>query len=272
MNSTNKILFTLLLTFNFTFSQEWIETAITENITIDFPVKSQKDYEQGQIVYSSIDDNAAYLVTILKIPNSQNPLNLSEFYEGNIRGTLHGSGGTLVSKKEIISNTISGIDIAFDTPPHPQLAQRRFKRILFFKPHLVSIDFMSLTNSLSASQLEELRTKFFNSIKVHENVSSESSESSESRASKVSEESDIINSSAYKSGFLFGQILGFIFIIGILIGLVLLIRMLIRKSKVRKLPVASGPSENDQVDVTCTNCETINSSSSKYCNRCGFKI
>ena len=64
-----KYLIALLLITNFSFSQEWSKTELTDFASIEFPSIPEKTNSNGVTYYSTSDDIGVYMVMIKDLGN-----------------------------------------------------------------------------------------------------------------------------------------------------------------------------------------------------------
>mgnify|MGYP003648271952 CR=1 FL=1 len=209
-----KYLIALLLITNLTYSQEWSETKLNDFSSIKFPNKPEKTIQNTDIYYSASDDYGVYLVMIRNLGNRKiSESELPEFYEGFMNGALKSVSGELIKQNDFKTNGINGNEMIYLANSNPQLPNLRHKRIFIANNNLISCEFW--TNK-DIEQLASInKEKFFNSISVS--------------IKKGIETKKKETNSEYESGFLFGKIISFLLIIGLIIGGILLIRKLTRK-------------------------------------------
>lgn len=209
-----KYLIALLFITNLSFSQEWSKTELNDFSSIEFPNTPEKSEQNGDIYYSTSDDYGVYLVMIRNLGNRKiSESELPEFYEGFMNGALKSVNGELMTQNGFKTNGINGNEMVYLANSNPQLPNLRHKRIFIANNNLISCEFW--TNK-EIEQLASInKEKFFNSISV-------------SIKKGTQTEKKEINSE-YESGFIFGKIISFLLIIGLVIGGILLIRKLTRK-------------------------------------------
>ncbi|WP_405568925.1 hypothetical protein [Winogradskyella sp. Asnod2-B02-A] len=208
-----KYLIALLLITNICFSQEWSETKLNDFSSIEFPFSPDKAESNGEVYFSTSDDLGAYIVTV-KDFNSDPIKTLSEFYEGVVSGTLEAVNGELLEKKEFEYNNLKGLEIIFLANSNPQLPDLRYKRLLYISNHLISYEF--LTFKENEQLVSTNKEKFFNSF---------------SAIIKDGNEPEVKRNNDYGKGLIIGKIFGFLFVIGIIIGGIMLIRNLTKKKE-----------------------------------------
>jgi len=262
---------TLLILFLFlavnSYTQEWVKTELTDFISIAFPNESEVNQVQKTTVYSTDDEFAYYFVSISKISDEQSAgitnENLYELYNGVADGNSSAANAEIVTTKKILLQDFPALEIELLAPEQPKLPSRRFKRIVYINQSIISIEFWPF-NSEKEGTIES-KMKFFNSFLIDtkkvENISSNNSNTG------------LINSAAYKIGFIIGQVLFYIFLIAVIVGVILLIRYLIKKNKTKE-PKFSGRMETTfkVENRSCENCNTEYSGNLKYCLKCGYQL
>tara|TARA_R110000868_G_scaffold352263_2_gene613531 strand:- start:51 stop:701 length:651 start_codon:yes stop_codon:yes gene_type:complete len=209
-----KYLIALLLITNFSFSQEWSKTELTDFASIEFPSIPEKTNSNGVTYYSTSDDIGVYMVMIKDLGNPRiTQSGLPEFYQGVISGALKSVNGELLEKNEFQLNGIKGVEILYTANSNPQLPDLRLKRILVADNNIISYEFWTFKENEQLASIN--KDKFFNSISI----------STEKGIEPEKKETN----SAYESGFVFGQIVFYLFIAGLIIGGILLIRNRNRK-------------------------------------------
>ncbi|WJJ97870.1 hypothetical protein [Algibacter luteus] len=204
----------LLLITNFCFSQEWSKTELTDFASIEFPISPEKTNSNGSIYYSTSDDIGVYMVTIKDLGNPKiTESRLPEFYQGVISGALESVNGELLEKKEFQLNEIKGMELSYIANSNPQLPNLRHKRILVVNNNFISYEFWTFKENKQLASIN--KDKFLNSISIS--------------AEKVIEPKKKETNSTYESGFIFGKIISYLLIIGLIIGGILLLRKLTRK-------------------------------------------
>ncbi len=204
-----KYLIAFLLITNFSSSQEWSKTELTDFASIEFPFTPEKTNSNGVTYYSTSDDIGVYMVMIKDLGNPRiTQSGLPEFYEGVISGALKSVSGELLEKNEFQLNGIKGIEILYTANANPQLPDFRQKRILVADNHAISYEFWTFKENEQLASINKGR--FFNSIFIS--------------TEKGIEPKEKETNSAYESGFMFGQIVFYLLLIGLIIGGILLIR------------------------------------------------
>jgi ribosomal protein L40E len=267
MKLTNKLFILFILITNINYAQEWVKTDITEFASIDFPVTSELIETGQETVYNATDEFAFYIVGIRKLTDQQSsPISkddLPTIYQGVVDGTLRSANAELVSINEISIQEIPAVELEYNAQSNPELPTQRFKRIIYLNQYIISIGFWPLTNQTNI--INEKKAKYFNSFSINSNEVAQTS-------TPVNQNSDIYNTS-YKTGLLVGQITFFVILIAFLIGIVLLIRYLIKKNRKKKLPNHTEEQSRAKVTkVICKNCNAENKSDIKYCSTCGYEL
>ena len=265
MNLKFRLLILLLFFVNICFSQDWITTNISDFTSVKFPSESQLTEANGETVFFAQDEYAYYIASVRKISNYQSTNiskeNIQNLYEGFAKGTIEAAGGTITSKKEIEIQNRPALELEYIADSNPNLPSKRFKRIIYINQSLISIDFWLIKTEDKIA--DERKAKFFNSIEF---TSSNLGNSLESKNESNKNETD----SLVKTSFFIGQIIFFLFLVGIIIGIVFLIIYLAKRKKrnsFKKQNIIETPS-----GVVCKNCETETNYTSKYCRRCGYEL
>ncbi len=211
-----KYLIALLLITNLSFSQEWSKIELTDFASIEFPSTPEKTNSNGVTYYSTSDDIGVYMVMIKDLGNPRiTQSGLPKFYQGVISGALESVNGELLEKNEFQLNGIKGMEILYTANSNPQLPDLRHKRILVADNNIISYEFWTFKENEQLASIN--KDKFFNSISI----------STEKGIEPEKKETN----SAYESGFMFGKIISYLLIIGLVIGGIILIRNLNRKKK-----------------------------------------
>jgi len=213
-----KYLIVLLLITNLSFAQDWTKTELNDFSSIEFPVAPEKTVQNGDIYYSTSDNYGVYLVMIRNMGNQKvSESELPQFYEGFLNGALKSINGELIKQNEFNTNGIIGNEMVYLANSNPQLPNLRHKRVILKNNNLISYEFWTFEESEQlASKNKE---KFFNSISLT-NVKVAEPENPENEKTN----------SAYESGFLIGKVVFYLFVIGLIIGGILLIRKLTNKN------------------------------------------
>lgn len=267
MKLTNKLFILLVLIANITYAQDWVKTDITEFASIEFPVKCELIETQRETVFNAKDEFAFYIVSIRKLTDQQSSQITKEdiptIYRGVVDGAIASANAELVSINEIYIQKIPAVELEYNAQSNPELPSQRFKRVIYLKQNIISIDFWPLTNQNDITN--EKKAKYFNSFLINSNG--------------VDNTSPIINqdidesNTGYETGFVIGQIVFYIILIAFLIGIILLIRYLIKKNGKKKSPIHTE--EKSRANVTkiiCQNCNSENKSGTKYCSNCGYEL
>ncbi|PIB29206.1 hypothetical protein BFP78_15520 [Gaetbulibacter sp. 5U11] len=212
-----KYLIALLLITNLSFAQEWTKTELNDYSSIEFPIAPEKTVQNGDVYYSTSDDYGVYLVMIRNMGNQKiSESELPQFYEGFMDGALKSVNGELLKQNEFNTNGIIGNEMVYLANSNPQLPNLRYKRVILKNNNLISYEFWTFEESEQiASKNKE---KFFNSISVSDAKVAEPENSEKEK-----------ENSAYESGFLIGKVVFYLFVIGLIIGGILLIRKLTKK-------------------------------------------
>ena len=124
--------------------------------------------------------------------------------------------GKLIKENEFNTNGIIGNEMIYLANSNPQLPNLRHKRVIVKNNNLISYEFWTFEESEQlASKNKE---KFFNSISL-----------SNAKVAEPENPENKETNSAYESGFMIGKVVFYLFVIGLIIGGVLLIRKLRKK-------------------------------------------
>ena len=183
----------------------------------NFLLHQKKTVQNGDVYYSTSDDYGVYLVMIRNMGNQKiSESELPQFYEGFMDGALKSVNGELLKQNEFNTNGIIGNEMVYLANSNPQLPNLRYKRVILKNNNLISYEFWTFEESEQiASKNKE---KFFNSISVSDAKVAEPENSEKEK-----------ENSAYESGFLIGKVVFYLFVIGLIIGGILLIRKLTKK-------------------------------------------
>lgn len=218
-----KILIGLLITANSSMGQNWVTTRLTDFAAIDFPVQPQKNIILEECYYTATDQIAKYVVNVKDLRNNTKlvvtPENQSGIYQSFINGALAASNGHQISKKDFEVNGIKGVEINYSVDANSQLPGIRYKRVLYYNKFLFVYDIWTTAEKKDATK--QLMDKFFNSFSL----------SVTSKKRSATNEPNM-----YQKGYLLGKIIGSLVLIGGLIGVIFLIRFIIKKLQKRNNP------------------------------------
>ncbi len=267
MKLANRLYLCLLFFGNFTFSQSWVKTDITDFASIQFPIASELTETEMETVFSASDATAVYIVSIRKLTSQQSAQitkdEVPNLYQGVARGAVEAARGEIVSMNEITIDEIPGLELEYQTDANHELPGQRFKRIIYVNRNIISIDFWPLAEQ--SDLLIENKTKFFNSVSINADETESIGESINADNTETS--------TAYETGFLLGQILFYVLLIAVLLGLFLLVRYLIKKNdKKYTLDASVEQPKVTSIKISCGRCDTENNSDSKYCKGCGYEL
>lgn len=268
MNSIFKLSILLFLISNVVLGQEWVKTDIANFATIDFPTQSIIEKSPNETMYTANDSIAVYVVNSKKIDEkiiAQLTIDqIPKLYEGVVDGTLSASNAKLTSKKEFIVNKIEGIEIEYVSSSNPSLPSQRFTRIIYTNQHLLIINFWAYNANNNLA--DKIKEKYFNSFSL--NLDKIDNTQQNSASDKQSEH--IVS----KIGYKVGQGLAYLMIIGVILGIVFLIRYFLKRIKKNNSTtnhLAEGNQKKIEKNI-CNKCQTENNSVSKYCKQCGFEL
>ena len=260
MNFLRNLFYIFFIICNFSFSQQWITTEITNFATIDFPLNSERNEVQNQVIFHVTDDSASYNVSLRKLNKQQNNQVQQEFYENVLKGTLDAANAELISQTNVYTNGLQGLEFKYLVSKNSAAPGLRYKRVFYANQHIINIGFIPLLDI--NENLEQKKQHFFNSFALKlDKVEEQQNSSTHSNNS---------NDQSFKIGYLIGQALVFLIIIGVLVGIVFLIRFLTRKKQI-KTTTSQNP-KPQKPDLICIQCEGKNRLNSKYCNRCGYEL
>ena len=267
MKLTTKLFVLIVLLANISYAQEWVKTDITEFASIDFPVKSELIESQGETIFNATDEFAFYIVSIKKLTAQHISLitkeNIPTLYQGVVNGALAAANAELVSMNEIYIQEVPAVEVEYNAQSNPALPSQRFKRVIYLNQNIISIDFWPLTNQENITN--EKKAKYFNSFVINSNEIAKNS--------SIENQNNAFANKVSETSFLLGQIFFDITLIAFLIGIVLLIRYLIKKNRKKKAPIHTeehAPAKDTK--IICQNCNAENKSSTKYCANCGFEL
>lgn len=140
---------------------------------------------------------------------------LSEFYDGNIQGFLDAAQGKLIIKKPFEMDGLKGMEIEFVTTANPNLPDLRFARFILVNNTLITVYFMTSSENRQATQTA--RTQFLNSLTI--------------TGDKTSLTQGVDHPAAYAIGSIIGKLAAWAVILGVIAGVVLLIRRITTKKK-----------------------------------------
>ena len=265
MKITIKLFLLFIFSANNIYAQDWIKTDITEFASIKFPVESELIETPRERVYTAEDEFGYYVVSIRKLTDQQSSQikkeDIPTIYRGVADGAISSANAELVSMNEIYIQKNPAVELEYNAQSNPNLPSQRFKRIIYLNQNIISIDFWPLTNQKEI--INEKKAKYFNSFLINSNEIDKNS-------ADLNQDFDKSNTS-YETGFVVGQVIFYIILTAFLIGIILLIRYLIKKKK--KTPIHKE--EQSSVKVTkiiCQNCNSENKSDTKYCSSCGYEL
>jgi ribosomal protein L40E len=268
MNLKNKLLILILFICNINYAQDWIKTDITDFSSINFPIASELTETPREIVYTANDEFAFYIVSLRKLTDQQSSLitkeEIPDLYQGFANGAIDAVNGEIISKNNITILGIPALELEYYAPDNPQLPSQRFKRIIYVNQNVISIDFWPLTKEKDV--VNEKKIKFFNSFLINSNKA-------ENSVKVTNENNSNKTNLASERGLIVGQAIFYLFLFAILIGLFLLIRYLLKKTK-NKNPTSRSVEEikTKSEKTICKKCNSENNPNTKYCTRCGFEL
>lgn len=216
-----KNLCTILLLFSaiFVFAQSPYKQNLVDLATINFPQKPEKFDTLGNNLAQVIDSIAIYSASTRELDSDQllqiHSDKLSEFYDGNIQGFLDAAQGKIISKKPFELDGLRGVEIEFITTANPNLPDLRFARFILVNNTLITVYFMTWSENKQATQTA--RTQFLNSLTI--------------TADKTSITQGVDHPVAYAIGSIVGKFAAWIVMLGVIAGVVLLIRRITTKKK-----------------------------------------
>lgn len=216
-----KNLCTILLLFSaiFVFAQSPYKQNLVDLATINFPQKPEKFDTLGNNLAQVIDSIAIYSASTRELDSDQllqiHSDKLSEFYDGNIQGFLDAAQGKIISKKPFELDGLRGVEIEFITTANPNLPDLRFARFILVNNTLITVYFMTWSENKQATQTA--RTQFLNSLTI--------------TADKTSITQGVDHPVAYAIGSIIGKLVAWVVMLGVIAGVVLLIRRITTKKK-----------------------------------------
>ena len=220
-----KIICSFLLLFNslFLFAQDAYKQNIAGLVTITFPQKPVTQDSLGHKAAQFTDSVAIYSVVSRETaPEEALPLQsskLTEYYESFINGFVKAAKGSLISKKPFKIEGFEGVDIEIIATGNPNLPDLRYARIIYLDHTVIAANFMTLSENKAATQTA--RTKFFNSLTI--------------TADKTTLTQGVDHPKTHAIAYMLGKISGYVLIVGLVVGMVFLIkRITSRKKKVQK--------------------------------------
>lgn len=213
--------FLLLFSVLTLFGQTGYKQNFGDLVAITFPQKPETIDTLGQRVSQFIDSTAIYSVlsrefNFEEIPHIHSE-KLSQFYDGTINGFLKASGGKLIGKHPFEIDGLKGVEIELVSTANPNVPDLRFTRFLLLNNSLITINFWTLSENREATQKN--RTEFFNSLVI--------------TADKTSLTQGIDHPAAFMLGSLMGKLFAWAIILGLIAGVVLLIRKITSKRKAK---------------------------------------
>ncbi|MBB5436342.1 hypothetical protein HDC92_000006 [Pedobacter sp. AK017] len=187
--------------------------------TITFPQKPITSDTLGHILTQFIDSVAIYSTITRELDADMllqvNGNTLPEFYDSTINGFLDAAQGKLISKNPFEIDGLKGIEIEFVASSNPNLPDLRFARFILLDNTLITVNFMTLSENKLATQTA--RTQFLNSLTI--------------TADKTSLTQGVDHPAAYAIGSIIGKLAAWAIILGVIAGVILLIRRITTKKK-----------------------------------------
>lgn len=212
-------LFLLLFNSLFLFAQSPYKQNIADLVSYTFPQKPAVQDTLDTSVAQLIDSLAVYSVLSRALSPDEGlaiqASKLTEYYESFVKGFVKATGGRLISQKPFKIGDFNGVDIEVITTANPDLPDLRFARILFLNNTSITANFMTWSENKAATQ--PARTQFFNSLTI--------------TADKTELAQGVENPKTYAIAYMFGKISGFVLLIGIVIGVVFLIKRITTRKK-----------------------------------------
>nr|WP_321235313.1 hypothetical protein [uncultured Psychroserpens sp.] len=266
MKITNRLFLLFILLANITNAQDWVKTDITNFSYINFPVESQLTETSNEKVYSAEDEVAFYIVSIRKLTDQQSSRithkDIPSLYQGVAQGAMDAANAEIVSMNDIIVQTIPALELEYNAPNNSGLPIQRFKRIIYTNQNIISVDFWPLSSEKDITNKK--KAAFFNSLLIN---------STEVENNITVTDDTSKTSIASETGFLVGKVIFYLILIAFLIGIFLLIIYVIKKNKNRKpINYSANQPKIKTEKMACKNCDFENSSSTKYCTRCGYEL
>ena len=202
----------------FLLGQNLTKQNLVEIAVIGFPGQPEISDTLGKRIYTFSNENARLAVVVTNYtPKNEFQLKegeLNQFYDGTIQGVIKSIQGKLINKKEVNIDGLVGTEIEFTIPSRPNYPNLGFQRILYTNKGVFAISY--LTTSEKRSFIEKEKQQYFNSFQF--TIAKE----------KIVQFTTAKGDPAYDISFVFGQILGYLFIAGLFF---ILIRYFIRRTK-----------------------------------------
>jgi len=187
-------------------AQTWIKYKFDENVTLSMPenfemvdtlgTHSVKAFiENGLVVIQNLPNEGATATTIL------NKEELLESYRGFQKGVVEVQHGTLLNQSFELRNGLQVTTFSFTAMMGGE-KQIRHYLVIFLNEHWYTITFWEVADL--TNELRPLREDFFQSLELPPGLSLQNQLSTNPEGSQ-----------SYKEGYLIGNILGYVAVIGI---------------------------------------------------------
>jgi hypothetical protein len=218
MNKHLVLIFLFFSTTHFSFGQTWVKQNLSNLATISFPAQPIPIDTLGEKIFIYNTDSSHYFISVKKLTGLQLRENeLDTFYYGFMKGVLKKTKGKLVSERPFRLDGLKGIEIEYVLTTNPNLSELRFARAIFFNNTIFFYNFW--TSSGNREQTETDRNNFFKSFTATADKAT------------IKQYTVMDDDPSYKIGYFIGEILGFIFVITAIVGVIYLIVRGIQKIK-----------------------------------------
>ena len=161
-------LLALLTSFSF-IGNDWFKTQIDKTVSVQFPLKADKDKSSGQEVFISSTDAGIFTATSMKLPEKfkvpEDATEMSKLLNGVMDGTMKSIRGTITSKKDGLIGVIPVKEAKFTgTFPGTDTEGIGYKRILITGRVLYAFEYWPLVEENEDTETE--RNTFFDSIEI----------------------------------------------------------------------------------------------------------
>jgi len=194
------------------FAQQWTEYKVDSNLTVTLPDNYVIIDTLGQHIVKAQVANAFIMIQRLanagkSAVNIQSKDELIKSYEGFQKGVVNSQNGKLINQQVQEKAGLQLTQFSFTAEMGEEKQIRHFF-IIFFNENWYSISFWEV--EAFTNELKDDRNKFFSSIRFPEGSSLKENQFSNSVESSL----------AYKSGYLFGQIIAFSLMVGAVVAVV----------------------------------------------------
>jgi hypothetical protein len=165
-----RYIFVFILFGSYQFTHALQDSLTTINLAgiaeISFPGAYKQIEKNGAITDMSADSNFMYQAVVNYDPQFD-PENLtdselSEFYDGFIRGAIEKSGGKMIKQSPFFIDGFMGIEFAFDLPLHDDVQLTCHTRLILLNSHIITCNVIG--NQEPKEALKKAKTRFFSSF------------------------------------------------------------------------------------------------------------